>query len=124
MPIIKSKPGRGGIFIILCQKIAISPEPNLRWTSDQSVNSSFSVVVQKKKTRVLYLSRFNHGGPSKFENTFSQIVKLSQKGHRVSDMRVTILEKIFSSDPAIRKERERYFIVKMNTKLKGLNKIT
>ena len=48
----------------------------------------------------------------------------SQKGHRVSDMKVTILEKIFSSDPAIRKERERYFIVKMNTKLKGLNKIT
>ena len=25
-------------------------EPNLRWTSDQSVNSSLSVVVQKKKT--------------------------------------------------------------------------
>ena len=29
-----------------CRKIAISPEPNLRWTSDQSVNSSLSVVVQ------------------------------------------------------------------------------
>ena len=29
-----------------CRKIMISPEPNLRWTSDQSVNSSLSVVVQ------------------------------------------------------------------------------
>ena len=48
----------------------------------------------------------------------------SQKGHRVSDMKVTILEKIFSSDPAIRKEREKFFILKMNTKYKGLNKIT
>ena len=42
---------------------------------------------------------------------------LRQKEHRVSDMTVTILEKIFRSDPVIRKERERYFIVKMNTKL-------
>ena len=48
----------------------------------------------------------------------------SQKGHKVSDMRVTVLEKIFSSDPAIRKEREKLFINKMNTKYKGLNKIT
>ena len=48
----------------------------------------------------------------------------SQKGHKVSDMRVTVLEKVFSSDPAVRKERERHFIVKMNTKHKGLNKIT
>ena len=47
-----------------------------------------------------------------------------QKGHRVSDMRVTVLEKIYSSDPAVRKEREKFFILKMNTKYKGLNKIT
>ena len=47
-----------------------------------------------------------------------------QKGHRVSDMRVTIIEKIYSSDPAVRKEREKFFIQKMNTRYKGLNKIT
>ena len=46
------------------------------------------------------------------------------KGHKVSDMRVSILEKIFSSDAAVRKEREKYFIMKMNTKYKGLNRIT
>ena len=36
----------GGLLGPPCRKIAISPEPNLRWTSDQSVNSSLSVVVQ------------------------------------------------------------------------------
>ena len=41
-----------------------------------------------------------------------------QKGHRVSDMRVTVLEKIYSSDPAVRREREKIFILKMNTKTK------
>ena len=67
---------RGGAIIILCRKIAISPEPNLRWTSDQSVNSSLSVAVQEKKTRAIYLSRLKRGGPLKFENTFFQIAKL------------------------------------------------
>ena len=46
------------------------------------------------------------------------------KGHKVSDMKISILEKIFSTDPAVRKEREKFFINKMNTKYKGLNKIT
>ena len=43
-------------------------------------------------------------------------------GHSVSDMRVTILEKIHSSDPLVRKEREEMFIRQLNTKYKGLNK--
>ena len=48
----------------------------------------------------------------------------NKKGHKVSDMQVTIIEKIFSTDPTIRKEREKFFINKMNSKYKGLNKIT
>ena len=43
-------------------------------------------------------------------------------GHNVSDMKVIILEKVFSSDPLIRKEREELFIRKFNTKYKGLKK--
>ena len=46
------------------------------------------------------------------------------KGHKVSDMRVTVIEKVFSRDSAVRKERERHFIQQMNTKYKGLNKKT
>ena len=39
---------KGTLFkiIILGRKIAISPQPSIRLTSDQSVNSSLSVVVQ------------------------------------------------------------------------------
>ena len=44
--------GMGGAFLgPPCRKIVISPEPDLRWTSDQSVNSSLSVAVQEKKTQ-------------------------------------------------------------------------
>ena len=43
-------------------------------------------------------------------------------GHSVSDMKVTILEKVHSLDPLVRKEREELYIRKFNTKYKGLNK--
>ena len=46
----------------------------------------------------------------------------NSKGHSVADMEVTILEKIFSRDPQVRKERESLFIKKINSKHKGLNK--
>ena len=36
----------GGAIILLCCKIAIFPEPNIWWTSEQSANSSLSVMVQ------------------------------------------------------------------------------
>ena len=38
--------GGAGTNIILGRKITISPQPNIRLTWDQSVNSSLSVVVQ------------------------------------------------------------------------------
>ena len=46
----------------------------------------------------------------------------SQNGHKVSDMKVTVLEKIFSTDGAVRKEREKHYIQEINTKYKGLNR--
>ena len=72
------------LFSPPCRKIAISPEPNLRWTSDQSVNSSLSVVVQ-----------FNRGGPTKLEITFFQIVKL----------RFTTISTIFDTIPNFLREQ-------------------
>ena len=46
----------------------------------------------------------------------------NQPGHSISDMQVTILEKVHSLDPLMRKEREDLYIRKFNTKYKGLNK--
>ena len=88
----------GGAIIILCRKIAISPQPNLRWTSDQSVNSSLSVAVQEKKTRALYLSRLKRGGPMKFENTFFQIAKFRFSSIFVDFQQISRIFKKFSGD--------------------------
>ena len=46
----------------------------------------------------------------------------NQKGHSLSDMEFTILEKVFSQDPGIRKERESLSIKDLNVKHKGINK--
>ena len=58
------------------------------------------------------------------QERFSKTTALhfSQNGHKVSDMKVTVLEKIFSTDGAVRKEREKHYIQEMNTKYKGLNR--
>ena len=45
----------------------------------------------------------------------------SEKGHSVSDMTITVLEKIFNPDPQYRKQREKMWVNKFNTKYKGLN---
>ena len=47
----------------------------------------------------------------------------NEKSHRVSDMTITILEKIFNPNPQFRKTREKLWINKFNTKYKGLNKM-
>ena len=48
----------------------------------------------------------------------------NQQGHRVSDMTVTVLEKIFNQNPQYRKQREKMWINRFNTKYKGLNKMS
>ena len=47
----------------------------------------------------------------------------NQKGHSVSDMEVTILEKVYNTDLRFRKQREKMFIQKFKTKYKGLNRM-
>ena len=43
-------------------------------------------------------------------------------GHSLSNMIVTVLEKVKTIDEMYRKEREKYFIMKFNTYYKGLNR--
>ena len=45
-------------------------------------------------------------------------------GHSMADMTVTLLEKIYNSDPQFRKAREKMWIERFNTKYKGLNRKT
>ena len=46
----------------------------------------------------------------------------NQRGHSISDMQITIIEKVFNPDPQFRKQRERMFINKFNTRYKGINR--
>ena len=43
-------------------------------------------------------------------------------GHSISDLSITILEKVKRKGEAYRKEREKYFIRKFNTFYRGLNR--
>ena len=43
-------------------------------------------------------------------------------GHSLADMRVTVIEKVHSADPMMRKTRESHFITKLNSKHKGMNR--
>ena len=40
----------------------------------------------------------------------------NQKGHKQSDMKITILEKVYNQSDQFRKQREKMFIQKFNTK--------
>ena len=46
------------------------------------------------------------------------------KGHKQSDLQVSIIEKLNSTSEQFRKQREKMFIQKFNTKYKGLNQKT
>ena len=48
----------------------------------------------------------------------------NQQGHKISDMKITITEKVHCKDPQFRKQREKMYINKMNTKYKGMNRKT
>ena len=48
----------------------------------------------------------------------------NQKGHSFSDMTVTVIEQIFNQNPQYRKQREKMWINRFNTKYKGLNKMS
>ena len=50
-------------------------------------------------------------------------VHFNYKGHTISDMEITIVEKVFNQDPRFRKEREKFYIQKFNTRYKGLNRM-
>ena len=67
--------GRGTITI-LCWRVENYLKMFSRLSLGQSLNSSLSAAVNQKKNRALYLSCFNCGGLTKFENTFFKLKKI------------------------------------------------
>ena len=48
----------------------------------------------------------------------------NSKGHSQSDMDIRIVEKLHNNSILFRKEREKMYIAKFNSKYKGMNRIT
>ena len=46
----------------------------------------------------------------------------NQPGHSMADMRIMVMEKVHSKDPQMRKTRESFYINKLNTFYKGMNR--
>ena len=69
----------GEAIIILCQKIVISPQPNIRLTWDQSVNSlsvrSLIVPVSRSSRRHFSKPLIYKSNPCKKENFQNQFIK-------------------------------------------------
>ena len=49
-------------------------------------------------------------------------IHFNKKGHSISDMQISIVEKVLNQDPQFRKQREKMYIQKFNSNYKGLNK--
>ena len=48
----------------------------------------------------------------------------NEGGHKISDMTITVLEKVYNNNPLYRKQREKMWINKLNTKYRGLNRMS
>ena len=46
----------------------------------------------------------------------------NQPGHSLANMRIAVMEKVYSNDPQMRKTRESFYKNKFNTFYKGMNK--
>ena len=81
-----------------------------------------------KKCKVQYIGQSKKSLQDRFANhrgyvtsrDFSQPTgrHFNSRGHSISDMRVVIVEKVFSEDRLVREERESEFIRKFNSKAK------
>ena len=49
-------------------------------------------------------------------------VHFNSRGHKLADMEVTILEKVYNTDQIFLREREKMWIRKFNSKRAGINR--
>ena len=103
-----------------------------RYIGDGALPRQVEIWITCKKYKVQYIGESELSIKERFSEHLGYVYNehldqateehFNSKGHLVADMEVTILEKIFSRDPQVRKERESLFIKKFNSKHKGLNK--
>ena len=106
------------------------------WKINQNLNCEISnciYLIECKKDRcnmkyigetkrILKFRLAEHRGYVNNDDDTATGQHFNLPGHSLSDLTVTILEKVRSNDDLYRRERERYFIRKCNTYYKGLNR--
>ena len=121
-------------FVQNCKSVK-STTPNTHVDINTSVNCKSANIIyciSCTKCRMQYIGESERSLQERFSEhrgyvATKQLTKatghhFNLPGHGVSDMLVTILEKVHSLDPLVRKQREEFYIMKFNTKYKGLNK--
>ena len=115
-------------------KVVKSTANNFSVEINTEVNCQTKEIVYSitcKKCSVQYIGTSKKSLQDRFANhrgyvtnkDFSQATgrHFNSRGHSISDMTVVIVEKVYSEDEILRKERESHFIRKFNSKFKGLN---
>ena len=114
-----------------------STNSNYRIEINSSVNCSSSNVIYMvgcKKCTQQYVGETERSVKERFREHRGYVAAnlknkatgqhFNEPGHSVSDMTITVIEKVFNKDPQYRKQREKMFINKFNTRYKGLNKMS
>ena len=111
---------------------------NFTWKITQSMNCEtenciYMIECNKEKCKQRYIGETKRSLAKRLSEHKGYITSMfptkatgnhfNQRGHSVSDVRITILEKMKTSDESYRKERERYLINKFNTYYKGINRM-
>ena len=83
---------------------------------EQYIGTTKKEIKERFKEHKGYVTNFvNH--PDKTTGAHFNL-----PGHSVSDMRITIVEKVFNPDPMVREQREKYYINKFGSKYRGINR--
>ena len=107
------------------------------WKIQKNVNCNSENVVymiecQKENCRQKYIGQTERKMSERFSEHRGYVNRkiisqptgqhFNSPGHSISDMKVTVIEKIKKTDKMYREERETYFIALFNTFYRGLNK--
>jgi hypothetical protein len=80
-------------------------------------------IHRRRKKRSLAKRSEHRGYIKSMLPTKATGIHFNQRGHSLSDVRITSLEKMKTNDKSYRKERERHLINKFSTYYKGINRM-
>ena len=123
-------------YVICCKTVkASATNVNVEITEDVNcLSKNIIYCITCQKCRMQYIGETGRQAKDRFKEHIGYVENLQLEkatgmhfnlpGHSVSDMQFVILEKIYSKDPGVRKERESLFIKNFNTLYKGMNKMS